>query len=331
MRKGLTILFLLFAAVSANAQTTAITGTFKTPGGLTPTAAGIASVATVNGTPVYGRADFDPFDVSGNAATRMVCNGVTYLPQTVHGWIRGDGVLMDSGAVNTSVSLIPTIPCQPANLMYRAIYSLNGKADGSVRAVTWTEFKQVPQMTLVDWTSLSPALVSKAAFSYVTQNGGTVLDYLDFSQISTPPLPTSTTVCRAYFDVATGRLKGETSAGLDCNPSSGSGGSAFSINLLNPTSGDSGLVQWKPASIVSLSRISCDVDTGSATINFELRTEISPNVAGTQVLTVPLTCGVTTASSSSFSNFTVPARTPVALTISSTAGSPTVVRVHAEY
>lgn len=225
------ILFALGSAATAFGQT-AITGTFKTPAGQTPSQAALKTITTVNGVPVYGTADFDPYDQFGARATRIVCAGVTFLPQTVHGWIKGDGTLVNYNASASSIPLIPTKGCQPTNLVYRAIYSLNGSTDLRISAVSWTEFKEIPQMALVDWSSLGQATFTKAAFSYVQQNGGTILDYVDFAQIPTPGNPL-VGFCRSYFDIATQKLKGRTSTGADCNPSGSGGGSQHQVNSTN--------------------------------------------------------------------------------------------------
>ena len=98
--KGFVILVVLLGiALPGKAQTTTITATFKTPSGLTPAAANLKPITTVNGTQVYGTAEFDPYDLSGNRSTRIVCGGITFLPQSVRGWIRGDGALVDSSAL----------------------------------------------------------------------------------------------------------------------------------------------------------------------------------------------------------------------------------------
>lgn len=107
---------------------------------------------------------------------------------------------------------------------------------------------------------------------------------------------------------------------------------AVSMDLEFPSTADTGKFQWKPKNNLTLTRVSCDTDQGSAQINFELRSEASPNSSGTAVLSAPLTCGSnTTASTTSFAVSSVPGLTPVALSIVGVSGSPLIVRVHAEY
>lgn len=238
MKKLLSLMLLALGFAASTLGQTAITGTFKTPAGQTPAQAALKAITVVNGVPVYGTADYDPYDQFGARATRISCAGVTFLPQTVHGWIRGDGLLVSNDASATQIPLIPTKGCQPANLVYRAVYSLNGSADLRIRAVSWTEFKEIPQLALVDWAALSQSTFSKAAFSYVQQNGGVVLDYLDFLFTSTPLNPPAG-YCRAYADTATQKMKGVTSTGADCNPSGGgSGGSQHQVNGVAVLSND---------------------------------------------------------------------------------------------
>jgi hypothetical protein len=330
-----TILRLLFAAlvcaVPAMAQTTAITGTFKTPAGMTPVQAGVAPLAAVNGITVYGRADFDPFDQSGNRATRLVCNGVTYLPQTVHGWILGDGTLADSTALQGTISLVQTKGCQPANVVYRAVYALNGTADSLVKAVSWTEFKEIPQMALVDWSALSPVSVSKSAFSYVLQNQGSVLDFLNWIGTTGPGVPPLLGDAQVWFDSQAGVFRCQAGASgsviIDCAPFSGSA----SFDVENPSATDSGIFQHKWHSKIHFTRITCSVDSGTVSINFDIRTESNPNGSGTPVLPNALACTPTTALTTTFSSASVIGESPVALIITGTTGAPAVVRVHAEY
>lgn len=106
---------------------------------------------------------------------------------------------------------------------------------------------------------------------------------------------------------------------------------AFSIDIQNPTAADSGVFQWKAKNGFMLTRISCDVDGGTVSVNLEIRTEAAPNAPGTLVLSVPLVCTPVTASTTSFVVPHVPSSSPVALAISTTTGSPGVVRVHPEY
>lgn len=105
----------------------------------------------------------------------------------------------------------------------------------------------------------------------------------------------------------------------------------ININLENPTAADSGKFQWKPGNGLTLTRISCDVDGGSVSINFELRTQAAPNSPGTLVLSVPLVCGPVTTDTFLFANAHIGPDVPVALAVSTTTGAPGIVRIHAKY
>jgi hypothetical protein len=164
--------------VAAQAQTIPlVTGTFKTPAGQTPVQAGLAQVATINATAVYGSIDFVPTDSAGNRPTRILCGGITYLPQPVRGWVKGDGTLVDNNTAASGVSLVPTIGCTPAGLVYRAKATMNGTADGRIPSVTWTEDKGIPQQVTADWGSLAASGITAPAYTgYATvQNIGTSL------------------------------------------------------------------------------------------------------------------------------------------------------------
>ena len=108
MKKLLSLMLLVLGFAASTFGQTAITGTFKTPSGQTPSQAALKAITIVNGVPVYGTADFDPYDQFGARATRISCAGVTFLPQTVHGWIRGDGALVSNDASAAQIPLIPT-------------------------------------------------------------------------------------------------------------------------------------------------------------------------------------------------------------------------------
>ncbi len=150
------LILLLLAALPAAAQTVPrVTATFKTPENKTPAAAGLKVVATIASVAVYGTVDFVPYDAAGNRVTRILCGATTYVPSNVHGWIKGDGTLMDAAGV-AGVKLIPTEDCTPAGLVMRATISLPASTNGRRTEVVWIERKQVPQETTVDWGSLDP-------------------------------------------------------------------------------------------------------------------------------------------------------------------------------
>jgi len=82
---------------------------------------------------------------------------------------------------------------------------------------------------------------------------------------------------------------------------------------------------------VTITRVVCSTDTGSATIQLDERAEATPNTAGTDVMTSTLTCDSNSEATTSFSNAGIASRVPVNLDIDSVASSPTRVRIHVEY
>lgn len=107
----------------------------------------------------------------------------------------------------------------------------------------------------------------------------------------------------------------------------------LSINLLSPTTAETNLIQSKFPAAVTVTRVSCSVDSGtSVVIQFDERAEATPNVAGTNVLTSNLTCNTTNGGiTTSFSNAGIAANAPLNLQIISATGNPNAVRIHVEY
>ena len=103
---------------------------------------------------------------------------------------------------------------------------------------------------------------------------------------------------------------------------------SFSFDLPSPSVGDSALYEHKLQKSGKIVRVSCSTDQGTATINLDLRQESSPNSSGTQVLSSPLVCTSNTAIATSLANPVYAANSPIALLISGTSGTPSVVRVH---
>lgn len=99
----------------------------------------------------------------------------------------------------------------------------------------------------------------------------------------------------------------------------------------NPTTSDSNKVQLKFPTAVTITRVSCSTDTGTATIQFDERAEATPNTAGTNVMTSSLVCDSDSQATTSFSNATIAAEVPMNLQITATASSPTMLRIHVEY
>ncbi|MBZ5702109.1 MAG: hypothetical protein LAN84_09700, partial [Acidobacteriia bacterium] len=170
--------FFLFCAGNAAAQTIPhVTGTFKTPEGKTPAAAGLKQIATIGAVGVYGTVDFQPYDSQGNKPARILCGGITYLPQRVRGWIKGDGTLVDNYTGAAGVDLVPEIGCTPSGLVMRSFVTLAPSADGRVPSVSWSEDKQIPQQVSADWGALAAAGITAPTYTgYSTvQNAGVSL------------------------------------------------------------------------------------------------------------------------------------------------------------
>jgi hypothetical protein len=118
-----------------------------------------------------------------------------------------------------------------------------------------------------------------------------------------------------------GRTLGST--GTPCNS-----GTGFTMAIPSPAIADTGVYQHKVARQYTIQRISCSTDAGTVSINFDIRNESSPNDPGNPVLSTPLVCSSATASTVTLANPVVLANSPVALVVTATNGTPTVVRIH---
>ena len=101
-----------------------------------------------------------------------------------------------------------------------------------------------------------------------------------------------------------------------------------SIDIFSPTTADTNKTQFYWPAAVTLQRIACSVDTGTASINFDERAEATPNTAGTALLAASLQCTTATGVTTTFEDTTHAANVPIVLLITATASSPTVVRIH---
>lgn len=114
-----------------------------------------------------------------------------------------------------------------------------------------------------------------------------------------------------------------------------SGGSdSFSIAYDNPgvATGTEPTLQKTFSNAITLTKIECNVDTGTSTIQFDERSSGTPNTTGTDVLSSALTCDDTsTNSSTSFNNASITAGDPIKLDINSVSGSPALLRIHVYY
>jgi hypothetical protein len=105
-----------------------------------------------------------------------------------------------------------------------------------------------------------------------------------------------------------------------------------SITLFDPVTGDSGRIQFEFPAAVTITSITCSVKAAtSATINLDERAQATPDTSGTAVLTSDLACDTDSATSTTFSNASIAANVPVALTISAVSGTPDTLRVHISY
>jgi len=103
---------------------------------------------------------------------------------------------------------------------------------------------------------------------------------------------------------------------------------SFSFDLPSPSVGDSALYEHKLQSPGQIVRVSCSTDQGTASINLDLRQESTPNTTGTSVLGSALVCNSNTAITTTIATPAYSANSPIALLISGTSGTPSVVRVH---
>lgn len=107
------------------------------------------------------------------------------------------------------------------------------------------------------------------------------------------------------------------------------------FNVDSPSPSDTGKFQHKVSTDRTAVELECDTDSGSASVNFELRSAGTPNqTSGVTLLSAPLSCGPTV-NCNTFSGCTqvflggglIPASTKLAL-VSTTDGSVTLLRVH---
>jgi hypothetical protein len=99
-----------------------------------------------------------------------------------------------------------------------------------------------------------------------------------------------------------------------------------SIPFESPALTDSGVNQFEFPHKMSFVRIYCSTDQGTLSINFEIRSEASPDSPGTPILASALVCNSTGVSTTTFAVAAVSADTPVALVISAVSGAPNKAR-----
>lgn len=105
----------------------------------------------------------------------------------------------------------------------------------------------------------------------------------------------------------------------------------YNGGIYNVTTGDDAWVQIKPATAITISRISCSCDSGNVTIQFDERAEGTPDSAGTDVMSAALVCDTDTQSTTSFDNAGIAADALINLDIDAVGGTPTKFRFHIDY
>ena len=115
--------------------------------------------------------------------------------------------------------------------------------------------------------------------------------------------------------------------------------STKTIAILQPTTSDSGLLNFQVTRASNVVRVSCHtIGAGStATINLNKRSETSPGTSGTDILSSGLVCDdnsqTSCASGCDVNTITSPSLSAsqlVSLTISAVSGNPQAVTVHVE-
>ena len=94
------------------------------------------------------------------------------------------------------------------------------------------------------------------------------------------------------------------------------------------------IAQHKFATAVTITRISCSTDAGTADIQFDERVESTPNTAGTDVMGSPalaLQCDNDGAATTTFNNAGIAADAPLNLDIDAAASSPKKLRIFIEF
>jgi len=135
---------------------TTITGTFKTQEKKTPAQANLKQLDTIAGIAVYGTVDFVATDPKSKRTRELTFAGVTHLPQNVRGWIKADGVLINSAGA-AGVLLVPTAGAIPAGMAHCATIFFNVSVDGRLKPTSFGQCKFVPDQASADWTALTGA------------------------------------------------------------------------------------------------------------------------------------------------------------------------------
>jgi hypothetical protein len=103
---------------------------------------------------------------------------------------------------------------------------------------------------------------------------------------------------------------------------------AFAINITQPLVTDDGLFQYLDPYPYGIASVLCSTDSGSVTINLDVRPASTPNAPGAVVLPAALVCTSTgTASSVLSPAVSVPGGSPLAVDVLAVNGTPNVVRI----
>jgi hypothetical protein len=103
---------------------------------------------------------------------------------------------------------------------------------------------------------------------------------------------------------------------------------AFAINITQPLISDDGLFQYLDPFPYGIAAVSCSTDSGSVTINLDVRPASAPNTPGAVVLPAGLVCMSTGTVSSALSPaVSVPGGAALAVDVVAVTGTPNVVRI----
>jgi hypothetical protein len=98
--------------------------------------------------------------------------------------------------------------------------------------------------------------------------------------------------------------------------------------LLDPATGDTGKLRARLPAAATIITVACDTDTGTVSINPQKRSRTTPNTAGTNALSASLVCDSNAEETSTINSAAISASELLALVITATASSPTVVNVY---